>query len=329
MGDAPRYSFVLPVFNERETLPTLRARMAAFVDGLDGATEIILVDDGSRDDSYAQMCGIAAADPRFKVLRLSRNFGHQVAITAGIDAARGDAVVVMDADLQDPPEVVGSMIAKWQEGFGVVYGRRTTRLGETAFKKLTASIFYRVLKQLSEVDIPTDVGDFRLMDRKVVDAFKEMREQNRYVRGMVAWMGFDQTAVDYVREERFAGETKYPFRKMLRLATNGIVGFSNVPLRLILGLGGVVAGISVFAGVAAIVAKLIGAFTVPGWTSLAVAVGVLSGVQLMVLGVVGEYVGRIHDEVKHRPLYLIRDSRGFGSARVVVPADCSRVGAPS
>jgi dolichol-phosphate mannosyltransferase len=250
-----------------------------------------------------------------------------VAITAGIDAARGAAVIVMDADLQDPPDVVHRMLAKWREGYGVVYGRRVAREGETAFKKLTASLFYRLLRRLSEVDIPTDVGDFRLMDRKVVDAFKEMREQNRYVRGMVAWMGFDQCAVDYIREERFAGETKYPLKKMLSLAANGIVGFSNVPLRLILGLGLVVAGGSFAVGLMAIIAKMAGFFVVPGWTSLALAVSGLSGVQLIVLGVVGEYVGRIHDEVKHRPLYLVRDSRGFGAGRVVVPADAASIGA--
>jgi dolichol-phosphate mannosyltransferase len=273
------------------------------------------------------MVAIADSDPRFRTLRLSRNFGHQVAITAGIDAARGAAVIVMDADLQDPPDVVHRMLAKWREGYGVVYGRRVAREGETAFKKLTASLFYRLLRRLSEVDIPTDVGDFRLMDRKVVDAFKEMREQNRYVRGMVAWMGFDQCAVDYIREERFAGETKYPLKKMLSLAANGIVGFSNVPLRLILGLGLVVAGGSFAVGLMAIIAKMAGFFVVPGWTSLALAVSGLSGVQLIVLGVVGEYVGRIHDEVKHRPLYLVRDSRGFGAGRVVVPADAASIGA--
>lgn len=315
MADAPRYSFVLPVFNEQETLPTLRARMVTFIDGLDAESEVILVDDGSRDRSYRMMLDICAADARFKCLRLSRNFGHQVAITAGIDAARGDAVIVMDADLQDPPEVVRDMIARWQEGYGVVYGRRRSREGETAFKKASASVFYRLLARLSEVDIPTDVGDFRLMDRAVVDAFKQMREQNRYVRGMVAWMGFDQTAVDYDREERFAGETKYPLKKMLRLAANGIVGFSNVPLRIILGLGMFVASGSFLLGLGAALVKLSGMFTVPGWTSLLLAVAFLSGVQLIVLGVVGEYIGRIHDEVKHRPLYLLRDSCGFGETR--------------
>lgn len=315
MVDAPRYSFVLPVFNEQETLPTLRARMVAFIDGLDADSEVILVDDGSRDRSYRMMLEICEQDARFKCLRLSRNFGHQVAITAGIDAARGDAVIVMDADLQDPPEVVRDMIARWKDGYGVVYGRRRSRGGETAFKKASASVFYRLLARLSEVDIPTDVGDFRLMDRAVVDAFKQMREQNRYVRGMVAWMGFDQTAVEYDREERFAGETKYPLKKMLKLAANGIVGFSNVPLRIILGLGMFVATGSFLLGLGAVFVKVSGMFTVPGWTSLLLAVAFLSGVQLVVLGVVGEYIGRIHDEVKHRPLYLLRDSCGFGETR--------------
>lgn len=305
---APRYSFVLPVFNEEETLPTLRERMAALLDKLDAESEVILVDDGSRDRSAELMEGIAREDARFRCVRLSRNFGHQIAVTAGIDYARGDAVVVMDADLQDPPEVVLQMVEQWKQGFDVVYGKRVARKGETVFKKATASLFYRLLDRMSEVRIPTDVGDFRLIDRRAVDAFRAMREQNRYVRGMFAWMGFPQTAVEYVREERFAGETKYPLRKMLRLAANGIVGFSTAPLRLILSLGFFVSVVSFLAGLTVIVLKLLGAYTVTGWTSLMVVVFFVGGIQLVVTGVIGEYIGRIYDEVKSRPLYLVRST---------------------
>lgn len=316
--ERPRYSFVLPVFNEVATLATLHQRMTALIDSLDGPSEVLLVDDGSRDESYAHMCRIADGDPRFRCVRLSRNFGHQVAITAGIDLTVGDAVIVMDADLQDPPEVVREMIARWKEGFGVVYGRRSERKGESAFKKATAHAFYRTLRGLSEVDIPADVGDFRLMDRAVVDALCGMRESNRYVRGMVAWLGFSQSFVDYVREERFAGETKYPFRKMLRLAANGIVGFSTVPLRLILTLGFFVSGLSFLAGIGSIAVRFFG-YTVTGWTSLIVVVSFIGGIQLLVLGVIGQYIGRIYDEAKRRPLYLVRELRGFRHDAAAVP----------
>jgi len=305
------YSFVLPVYNEKETLPTLRERMARFLETLDGTAEVILVDDGSRDNSWEMMEAISREDPRFKTLRLSRNFGHQIAITAGIDYATGAAVIVMDSDLQDPPEVVTEMIAKWKEGFAVVYGKRGKRIGETAFKKFTAHIFYRLLGSITEVDIPTDVGDFRLMDRTAVEALKAMREQARYVRGMVAWLGFTQTAVEYTRDERFAGETKYPLRKMLLLAANGIVGFSSAPLRLIMTMGFFIAAISFVAGVTSLVLKIAGVYTVTGWASIIFAVFFMGGVQLVMLGVMGEYIGRIYDESKKRPLYFVRQANGF------------------
>jgi polyisoprenyl-phosphate glycosyltransferase len=313
-AERARYSFVLPVYDEEESLPALRARMTSLLARLDGPAEVILVDDGSRDRSAALMDEIAIEDARFRCVKLSRNFGHQIAVTAGIDFAGGDAVIVMDADLQDPPEVVLEMIERWKAGFDVVYGKRVARKGESAFKKATASVFYRALDRMSEVRIPTDVGDFRLIDRRAVDAFKAMREQNRYVRGMFAWMGFPQCAVEYVREERFAGETKYPLRKMLRLAANGIVGFSTAPLRMILSLGFVVSILSFLAGLAVIVLKLLGAYTVTGWTSLMVVVFFVGGIQLVVTGVIGEYIGRIYDEVKSRPLYFVRSATGFSAA---------------
>jgi len=309
----PVYSFVLPVYNEEETLPELHKRMSALLDRLDGSAEVILVDDGSRDRSYALMLDIHTHDPRFKVVHFSRNFGHQVAISAGMDLSSGAAVIIMDADLQDPPEVVLQMAARWREGYDVVYAIRERREDETWFKKITARLFYRTLKRLTEVDIPLDVGDFRLVDRRALEAFKAMRERGRYVRGMFGWIGFRQTGVSYVRPGRFAGETKYPFKKMIRLALDGIVSFSNVPLRLVLQLGFIVSVVSFCAGLFAIVVKLSGAYAVPGWASTVVVVAFTSGVQLTVLGVMGEYVGRIYDEVKRRPLYLVRDFHGFGT----------------
>jgi dolichol-phosphate mannosyltransferase len=311
--DHPVYSIVLPVYNEEETLPELHKRMSVLLDKLDGPAEVILVDDGSRDRSYALMLDIHAHDPRFKVVHFSRNFGHQVAISAGMDLSSGDAVIIMDADLQDPPEVVLQMAARWREGYDVVYATRERREDETWFKKVTARLFYRTLRRLTEVDIPLDVGDFRLVDRRALEAFKAMRERGRYVRGMFGWIGFRQTGVSYVRPGRFAGETKYPFKKMIRLALDGIVSFSNVPLRLVLQLGFVVSIVSFCAGIFAIIVKLSGAYAVPGWASTVVVVAFTSGVQLTVLGVMGEYVGRIYDEVKRRPLYLVRDFHGFGA----------------
>jgi dolichol-phosphate mannosyltransferase len=240
---------------------------------------------------------------------LSRNFGHQIAITAGMEHAMGRAVVVMDADLQDPPEVVGEMIARWKEGFAVVAGRRVARQGETVSKRATAHLFYRLLDRLSDTRIPLDVGDFRLMDRKAVDAFLSMPERQRYVRGMVAWIGYRQTVVDYVRPERHAGVTKYPLNKMIGLAVNAVVGFSTVPLQVISKLGLIVSVGSFLAGFGSIIAYFLGA-TVPGWTSTVVVAFFVGGVQLIVLGVIGEYVGRIYDEVRRRPLYLVSEMVG-------------------
>ena len=315
----PVYSFILPVYNEEETLPELHKRMSALLERLDGSAEVILVDDGSRDRSYPLMLDIHAHDGRFKVVHFSRNFGHQIAISAGMDLASGAAVIIMDADLQDPPEVVLEMAARWREGYDVVYAKRERRESETWFKKLTARLFYRTLRRLTEVDIPIDVGDFRLVDRRALDAFKAMREHGRYVRGMFAWIGFRQIAVPYVRPGRFAGETKYPFRKMIRLALDGIVSFSNIPLRMVLQLGFIVSLVSLGVGIYALLRKLTG-HAVPGWASTVVFTAFASGVQLTVLGMMGEYVGRIYEEVKHRPLYLVRDMHGFG-ARDRAPND--------
>jgi glycosyltransferase involved in cell wall biosynthesis len=307
----PIYSFVIPVFNEEETLPELARRMKELLTRLDGPAEVILVDDGSRDKSYVQMMEVNEADPRFKLVKLSRNFGHQIAITAGMDVCTGKATIIMDADLQDPPEVVLDMIAKWKEGFEVVYAVRKDREGETVFKKFTAAVFYRLLRRLTEMDMPADVGDFRLVDRKALDAFKKMRERHRYVRGMFSWIGFRQTGVFYVRQKRFAGDTKYPLSKMLKLARDAIVGFSYAPLRLTLNIGFAISAVSLLYGAAAIVLKLCGFYTVTGWASLAALVCFLGGFQLIVIGILGEYLGRIHEEVKNRPLYLVQFTQGI------------------
>jgi dolichol-phosphate mannosyltransferase len=307
----PEYSLVVPIFNEEETLSELARRVTLLLDALDGPAEVVLVDDGSSDRSYDLMVAARETDPRFKVLRLSRNFGHQIAITAGMDVAAGNAVIVMDADLQDPPEVVLEMAARWREGFDVIYGVREERPGETRFKKATASAFYRLLRRISNIDVPLDVGDFRLVDRRALEAFKSMRETNRYVRGMFSWIGFRQVGVTFQRDERFAGDTKYPLTKMLKFATDGVVSFSAAPLRLALNLGFAVSALSFALGVLAVILKLAGFYSIPGLASIAVFVAFLGGIQLLVLGLMGEYVARIHDEVKDRPLYLVRDTHGL------------------
>jgi len=307
----PEYSLVIPIFNEEETVPELVRRLRLLLDRLDGPAEAVLVDDASTDGSYDLMVAAREADPRFKVLRLSRNFGHQIAITAGMDVAAGNAVIVMDADLQDPPEVVLEMAARWREGYDVIYGVREGRAGETRFKRTTASTFYRLLRRISNIDVPLDVGDFRLVDRRALEAFKAMRETNRYVRGMFSWIGFRQVGISFRRDERFAGDTKYPLTKMLKFATDGVVSFSAAPLRLALNLGFIVSALSFGFGLVALVFKLAGLYSIPGLASIAVFVAFLGGIQLLVLGLMGEYIARIHDEVKDRPLYIVRDTHGF------------------
>ena len=307
-----RYSIVIPLYDEEETLPVLLERLRQVMAGLDGPAEVVLVDDGSGDRTFELARAAAAGDPRLKVIRFSRNFGHQLAITAGMDAASGDAVIIMDADLQDPPQVIPQMIEKWREGYEVVYGRRQRREGEGPFKTATASVFYGLLHRIADIDTPVDVGDFRLVDRQALNAFLAMRETNRYVRGMFSWVGFRQAAVPYVRERRHAGSTHYTVRKMAMLASNGIMGFSTAPLRLALGTGAFLAVAAVLYGLAAISLKLAGLSLVPGYASLLFAVTFLSGIQLIVIGMVGLYVGRIYDEVRARPLYIVRETDGLG-----------------
>ena len=303
----PEYSFVIPVLNERESLPELARRLDPILAALDGDAEVVLVDDGSTDGSFETMRALHTADARYVVVRLSRNFGHQIAITAGLEHAKGNAVIIMDADLQDPPEVVTALAAKWREGFDVVYAVRSDRSGESRVKLATARWFYRILGRMADVEIPIDAGDFRLVDRRVVDSVTAMPEHRRYLRGMFAWVGYDQVGVHYVREARHAGETKFPMRKMVSFALDGIVSFSTVPLRLTLTLGFAISAISLLAAIGGVFAKVAGWNVVPGWASIVVPMGVIGGVQLTVLGVIGEYIARIHDEVKRRPLYLVRD----------------------
>jgi polyisoprenyl-phosphate glycosyltransferase len=311
----PKYSIVIPIYNEQESFTDLVKRLRGVLDKLDGPAEVVLVDDGSQDASYRLMLAANEEDSRFKILQLSRNFGHQIAITAGMDAAEGDAVIIMDADLQDPPEVILDMVEKWQEGYEVVYAVRARRDGETVFKRTTATIFYGMQRRLAEIEQPVQVGDFRLVDRKALNAFLQMRERNRYVRGMFSWIGFRQTSVSYVRAPREAGDSKYPVRKMVRLALDGFVGFSTTPLRFALGLGLVMAVGAVTYGLLAIALKLAGLPYVPGYASLLVTITFLSGIQLMVVGMVGQYVARIYDEVRARPLYLVQEARGFAEHR--------------
>ena len=309
-----RYSFVIPIFNEEAVLPLLVARMDLLLAGLDGAAEVIFVDDGSSDASASWLAARTKLNPAFRFIALSRNFGHQIAITAGMDAARGEAIIVMDADLQDPPEVVTDMIARWKDGFQVVYAKRLSRAGETAFKRATANLFYKLLNGLTHVEIPRDVGDFRLIDRKVLDAFKAMPERDRFVRGMFAWLGFKQTSVEFHRPERAAGETKYPFIKMLRLAINGVVGFSDTPLRAAIWAGVSVSALALAYGFYVIAMWLAHSTLVSGWSSTIVIVSFLCGVNMLMTGIVGLYVGRIYNEVKHRPLYVVDRTAGFAAA---------------
>ncbi|MBX3314990.1 MAG: glycosyltransferase family 2 protein [Actinobacteria bacterium] len=305
----PTVSFVIPVLDERETLPALADRLAPVLDELGGDCEVVLVDDGSTDGSFDVMRELHERDPRFRALRLSRNFGHQPAITAGLEHASGQAVIIMDGDLQDPPEVAIDLVRKWREGFDVVYAVRDERDGESRVKVTTARWFYRLMGRLSEVEIPVDAGDFRLVDRRVADAVISMPEHRRYLRGMFAWVGFDQVGVHYERDARHAGTTKFSMGRMLAFAADGIVSFSTVPLRMAMTLGFVVSGLSFLAVLYGIGSKVLG-HVVPGWASIVVSMGLLGGVQLMVLGVIGEYLARVHDEVKRRPLYLLRDQVG-------------------
>jgi len=310
--ERPALSLIIPVYDEEATIAELDRRLKGFLREMDETWEVVFVDDGSQDRTPEMLNELAAAEPRYKVISFSRNFGHQAAITAGMDRAEGDAVVIMDADLQDPPEVVTEMLQKWREGYDVVYGQRSIRYGESIFKRVTAAAFYRVLRMLIPIEVPLDTGDFRLMSRRVVLSMRALREQHRFVRAIVSWLGFRQTAVQYERPERFAGETKYPLRKMMGFAIDGITSFSIVPLRVATWLGlcsGLVAiatsGWALYAGITG--------RTVPGWATIMIAVALASSAQLIMTGILGEYIGRIYEEVKRRPLYVVADTLNFPS----------------
>ncbi|MEP6894420.1 MAG: glycosyltransferase family 2 protein [Chloroflexota bacterium] len=302
------YSIIAPIFNERDNLSELQRRISEVMDSTNEPWELILVDDGSTDGSTEIIRELAKKDERIRPIIFARNFGHQVAITAGWDYARGDAVVIIDADLQDPPELILEMAKKWREGNEVVYAVRTEREGESWFKLWTASLFYRIIYRITDVKIPLDTGDFRLMDRKVVDVLKQMRERHRFPRGMSAWVGFKQVGVEYKRAARVAGETKYPFKKMLRLAINAVTGFSYFPLQVATYFGFASASISILAIPVVIYMRVAGSEAFAGQASTLIAVLFLGGVQLISLGVLGEYIGRLYDEAKGRPLYIVREA---------------------
>ncbi len=303
-----KFSVVAPIYNEFENLPELYRRVKAVMESTGQSWELLLVDDGSTDGSTDKIRELAAADKRVRAVIFARNFGHQIAVTAGLDYARGQAVIVIDADLQDPPEVILDLIAKWQEGYEVVYAVRAEREGESWFKLWTASLFYRIIYRITDVKIPLDTGDFRLLDRKVVDIMKSMRERHRFLRGMAAWVGFKQVGVEYKRAARYAGVTKYPFRKMLKLALNAITSFSYFPLQLATFVGFFAAGLAILAIPVVIYLRASGSQAFFGQATTLIATLFLGGVQLISLGVLGEYIGRLYDEAKGRPLYVVREA---------------------
>jgi dolichol-phosphate mannosyltransferase len=305
---APVYSIVAPVYNEICCLDELYQRLAEVMDHADGEWELVLVDDGSTDGSTEKIRELAMQDKRVRPVIFARNFGHQIAVTAGLDYSRGDAVIIIDADLQDPPEVILELIQKWREGYEVVYAQRSEREGETFFKRVTASLFYRTIYRITDVKIPLDTGDFRLLDRKVVNVMNSMRERHRFLRGMSAWVGFRSVGVPYKRVARFAGSTKYPFKKMLKLALTAVTSFSYVPLQIAMWVGFISAGAAILAIPVVIVLRLIGSQFFFGQATTLIAVLFLGGVQLISLGILGEYVGRIYDEVKGRPLYIVSEA---------------------
>ena len=304
----PIFTIIAPVYNEIDCLDTLYQRICEVMAQTGELWELILVDDGSTDGSTEKIRQLEENDKRIRKVIFARNFGHQIAVTAGLDYSRGDAVVIIDADLQDPPELFLQMIEKWREGYQVVYAQRSEREGETWFKRMTASIFYRTIYRITDVDIPLDTGDFRLLDRKVVDVMNSMRERHRFLRGMSAWVGFKSIGVPYKRAARYAGSTKYPFKKMLKLALTAVTSFSYVPLQIAMWLGFISAGISIIAIPVVIILRLIGSQFFFGQATTLIAVLFLGGVQLVSLGILGEYVGRIYDEVKGRPLYIVSEA---------------------
>ena len=308
----PKYSFVIPVYNEEKSLPELYRRMTAVMEQLDGQVELIFVNDGSGDRSLQLLRNFQQKDSRICYLNLARNFGHQIAVTAGLNFVRGQVIVILDADLQDPPELIPELIEKWRQGYQVVYAQRTQRRQEDWFKRFSAYFFYRLLKRLADVDIPTDTGDFCLLDRQVVNVLNAMPERNRYIRGLRSWIGFQQTAVKFKRDPRFAGDVKYTFGKSLALAVNGLVSFSKVPLRLSTYVGLLAAIAAILIAVLVLYWRIVVPHSpLTGFTIILVAIFFLGAVQLVSIGILGEYVGRIYEEVKGRPLYTLAEVGGF------------------
>lgn len=308
MKSKPTYTIIAPIYNEIENIPLLYTRVSEVMAKTGEPWEFVMVDDGSSDGSTEAILELKAQDEKIKPVIFARNFGHQIAVTAGLDYSRGDAVIIIDADLQDPPEVILDLIQKWKKGFEVVYAVRSKRVGETWFKLFTASAFYRLIQRITDVNIPMNTGDFRLLDRKVVQVLNGMREKHRFLRGMSVWVGFKQTGVEYERAERFAGETKYPLKKMIRFASDAITGFSYFPLQLALYLGFIAVGISIISIPVVIAIRLAGSQVFIGQATILIAVLFLGGVQLISLGLLGEYIGRLYDEAKGRPLYITREN---------------------
>jgi dolichol-phosphate mannosyltransferase len=308
-------SVVVPMYFEQEVARECHRRLSEMLQKNGYNYELVYVNDGSTDQTLPILKELAEADKRVKVISFSRNFGHQIAVTAGVDAASGDALVIIDADLQDPPELIPEMVKLWKEGWEVVYAKRKKRKGESAFKLFTAKSFYRILGSLTDINIPPDTGDFRLIDKKVADAFRSMPERSRFIRGMIAWLGFKQIPLEYEREARFAGETKYPLKKMLKLASNGILSFSTKPLLLVMDLGLLAVLVSLGVLVYAIVAKATGHASETGWASLMVTVTFLGGVQLVSIGVLGQYLARMFEESKNRPLYVVSEKINLGNGK--------------
>jgi glycosyltransferase involved in cell wall biosynthesis len=312
MDNKIEYTIIAPIFNEIGNIPELFRRVKETLDQTGEMWELLMIDDGSTDGSTDEIRKLAAMDDHVKPVIFARNFGHQIAVTAGLDYSSGQAVVIIDSDLQDPPEVILDMIAKWKDGFEVVYAQRSEREGETWFKLFTASLFYRLIYRITDVNIPMDTGDFRLLDRKVVDVIVQMRERHRFLRGMSSWVGFKQTGVTYKRASRFSGVTKYPFKKMLKFASDAITSFSYFPLQVAMYLGFISAGLSIIAIPIVIILRMAGLHAFIGQATTLIAVLFLGGVQLISLGILGEYMGRLYDEAKGRPLYIVREAPSKG-----------------
>jgi len=301
-------SIVIPIYNEEGNIHTLHARLSDVMGNMQKSYELIFVNDGSKDQSLSLIRALALTDSRVKYLDFSRNFGHQVAVSAGLDASKGESVVIIDADLQDPPELISDLYAKMKEGFQVVYAKRRKRDGESLAKKLTAKLFYRIMKKITSINIPLDTGDFRIMDRKVVDVLKSMPEKNKFLRGQISWIGFNQTYVEYDRSERNAGETGYTYRKMFRFAMDGITSFSNFPLKMASFMGFFSSGVSFFIMLYTLYSRFVKGDYVEGWTSLMITVLFIGGIQLICVGLIGEYLNRVGDNVRNRPLYIVSES---------------------